>query len=100
MKTGICKNCGADYMLHHYMTMQCPVGGREETRANKEQEWKDTTFESQEEFAEKGEKKYKKLRLKIAEIIATKRAFDGMSDEWVAKRAIAMADELIKQNNR
>jgi hypothetical protein len=34
-----CKNCGGDKGIHHYQTMQCPVGGREETRTNRTQEF-------------------------------------------------------------
>lgn len=43
---GICANCDADRGLHHYKTMQCPVGGREEMREGKAQEWMQTTFEN------------------------------------------------------
>lgn len=25
----VCENCGGDESIHHYQTMQCPVGGRE-----------------------------------------------------------------------
>lgn len=40
----ICKNCGADKGIHHYKTLQCPVGGVE-ARVGKEQEWMDIRFE-------------------------------------------------------
>lgn len=39
-----CKNCGADYGLHHYETSQCPAGGVE-APVGKEQIWMTTTFE-------------------------------------------------------
>ena len=41
-----CKNCGADYGLHHYQTDQCPVGGIEAPIGQK-QEWKTSTYEEQ-----------------------------------------------------
>lgn len=44
MENTICKNCGAEYGLHHYQTNQCPVGGREAAIGEK-QEWKTTVFE-------------------------------------------------------
>lgn len=39
----ICKNCNGDKGLHHYETMQCPVGGREANIGQK-QEWMTTTY--------------------------------------------------------
>lgn len=39
-----CKNCGADYGLHHYETNQCPAGGVE-APVGKEQVWNRSTFE-------------------------------------------------------
>ncbi len=39
-----CKNCGADYGLHHYQTLQCPVGGSEETREGHKQEYMEQRF--------------------------------------------------------
>ena len=39
-----CFNCGADFGLHHYETNQCPVGGVEETRVGKVQQWAETKF--------------------------------------------------------
>ena len=44
MKDETCKNCGGDHCIHHYKTMQCPVGGRE-CAVNRKQEWMDTTYE-------------------------------------------------------
>lgn len=41
----VCSNCGADRGLHHYQTMQCPVGGREEMREDHKQEWMTKIFE-------------------------------------------------------
>ena len=41
---GKCKNCGAEYGLHHYRTGQCPVGGCE-APLGKTQEYMETTFE-------------------------------------------------------
>jgi RNA polymerase subunit RPABC4/transcription elongation factor Spt4 len=38
-----CKNCGAPKGLHHYQTMQCPVGGREAPIGQKE-EWMTLVF--------------------------------------------------------
>lgn len=40
----VCNNCGGERGLHHYQTMQCPVGGREAPIGRK-QEWMTTTFE-------------------------------------------------------
>lgn len=39
-----CKNCGAEKGIHHYLTDQCPAGGKE-APINKTQEWKTSTFE-------------------------------------------------------
>lgn len=39
-----CKNCGADYGLHHYKTSQCPTNGVE-APVGREQTWMTTTFE-------------------------------------------------------
>ena len=38
-----CKNCGGEYGLHHALTDQCPIGGRE-APVGRKQEWKTTTF--------------------------------------------------------
>lgn len=46
MDTTTCKNCGAEYGLHHYQTNQCPVGGREAAIGEK-QEWKTTVYEAE-----------------------------------------------------
>ena len=43
-----CANCGADRGLHHYETMQCPVGGVEAPIGRK-QEWTTTTFRDKQE---------------------------------------------------
>ena len=42
MYKGTCKNCGYDEGLHHYETMQCPVGG--EVQIGRKQEWMRSTF--------------------------------------------------------
>lgn len=39
-----CVNCGADQGLHHYQTMQCPVGGVE-APFGREQEYMTMTFQ-------------------------------------------------------
>lgn len=39
-----CKNCGADFGLHHYQTNQCPVGGVE-APVGRPQVWMTVTFE-------------------------------------------------------
>ena len=58
MKTGICKNCGADEGLHHYETMQCPKNGIEEIRFDKltgkfyPQQWESTTFHDNGTFSQ------------------------------------------------
>lgn len=39
-----CKNCGGGKGLHHYQTMQCPVGGVE-ARIDRKQEWMTDRFE-------------------------------------------------------
>lgn len=44
---GTCLNCGADYGLHHFETLQCPRHGME-APFNKKQEWQDTRWESSE----------------------------------------------------
>jgi len=38
-----CKNCGADEGLHHFETMQCPVGGYE-APVGRKQRWAATTY--------------------------------------------------------
>lgn len=38
-----CRNCGADEGIHHYKTMQCPVGGRE-CPIDRTQEYKTSIF--------------------------------------------------------
>lgn len=43
-----CKNCGAEQALHHYKTMQCPVGGRE-APIDRKQEWMSLTFQPETE---------------------------------------------------
>jgi len=39
-----CKNCGGQRGIHHYATLQCPVGGRLNP-LGRVQEWMGTTFE-------------------------------------------------------
>ena len=39
-----CKNCGADFGLHHYQTNQCPVGGVE-APVGRPQVWMTVTYE-------------------------------------------------------
>jgi len=41
---GKCRNCGADYGLHHYKTMQCPISGKESPIGVK-QEYQASVFE-------------------------------------------------------
>lgn len=43
MSNGICKNCGGDYGIHHYRTLQCPIGGQE-CSINQKQEYMETTY--------------------------------------------------------
>lgn len=52
MENTICKNCGAEYGLHHYQTNQCPIGGREAAIGEK-QEYKTTVFEPEITLPEK-----------------------------------------------
>lgn len=40
-----CKNCGADYAIHHHEANQCPWGGVEEVAYNRPQIWATTSFE-------------------------------------------------------
>ena len=40
-----CSNCGAERELHHYITNQCPVGGREAPIGQK-QEWQNCRFDA------------------------------------------------------
>jgi ribosomal protein L37E len=40
----MCKNCGAEFGLHHYKTKQCPVHGKE-SPIDRKQEWQTSTFE-------------------------------------------------------
>ena len=66
MDTGNCKHCGAHHGLHHYQTMQCPVGGREAS-VGQRQEWMTQTFAPE-------VNKYDELRSALAqkdELIAT-----------------------------
>lgn len=55
MVKGKCRNCGGDYGIHHYLTDQCPFGGRE-APINKKQEYMESTYKeeklSDEEIAE------------------------------------------------
>ena len=44
MSESKCRNCGGDYGIHHYKTMQCPTHGRE-APVGKKQEYKTSTFE-------------------------------------------------------
>lgn len=74
---GICKNCGADYGLHHYETNQCPVGGREAPHGRK-QEWKSTTFEEQESVNELQE-----LKNKLAEALARIDKLENMVKDYL-----------------
>jgi len=46
-----CKNCGGWKGLHHYQSMQCPVGGRE-SNIGRPQEWMETRFEQEDDSAE------------------------------------------------
>lgn len=39
----ICAKCGGEYGIHHYTTLQCPVGGVE-APIGWDQEWNMTTF--------------------------------------------------------
>ena len=48
MSEAICKNCGGWKGIHHYETMQCPVGGTEAPIGRK-QEWMSTTFQDKNE---------------------------------------------------
>jgi len=45
-----CRKCGYDEGLHHYQTMQCPVGG--EAPIGRKQEWMTQTFEEKDESSE------------------------------------------------
>ena len=38
-----CCNCGGSFGIHHYKTIQCPVGGIE-SPIDRKQEWMSTTF--------------------------------------------------------
>jgi len=44
MKDTTCTNCGYEEGLHHYQTMQCPVGG--EAPIGRKQEWMDRTYQA------------------------------------------------------
>ena len=50
MKYTACKNCGYDEGLHHYQTMQCPVGG--EAPIGRKQEWMTRTYQAPDENEE------------------------------------------------
>ena len=41
-----CRNCGGDRAIHHYETMQCPVGGRE-APVGRPQLWQDSCYEEE-----------------------------------------------------
>lgn len=41
-----CKNCRGNKGIHHYQTMQCPVGGRE-APVSRKQEYMTTTYEEE-----------------------------------------------------
>ena len=51
MSTDICKHCKAERGLHHFRTLQCPVGGRE-ARVGESQEWMSVTFEAGVDYEE------------------------------------------------
>ena len=63
-----CKNCGGDRAIHHFLTDQCPLGGREASIGRK-QEWKSTTFETKNEVDEL-RKSIKKLLARVEELEA------------------------------
>lgn len=85
--TSNCKNCGADRGLHHYETMQCPVGGREAPIGRK-QEWMRTEFEIDE--SEK-DSELDALRAELARVT-------GERDEAVKACGIA-AKHIIETHN-
>ena len=44
-----CKNCGGERGIHHCLTDQCPVGGRE-APVGKPNKWETTTFEMEDNY--------------------------------------------------
>ena len=89
----ICKNCGAEYGLHHYQTDQCPVGGRE-APVGQNQEWKTTTFEPEldDSILEQKIAEYLKKNLRIF----VERA--GYNENSL-KVSVFLGDELLDQDS-
>lgn len=69
MNRTTCKNCGGDEGIHHFETGQCPVGGREASTGHR-QEWKWTTFESEDNKVEKLRKDVNELSRRVADLEA------------------------------
>jgi len=74
MKTGTCKNCGADESIHQYETMRCPWGGYETPIGQKER-WSNQTFEEDKQNDKAAETQaifaeYERINLAQAEQIA------------------------------
>ena len=74
-----CKNCGADYGLHHADTNQCPMNGREAPIGRK-QEWKSTTFQ------ERTESPYENMAERIGLLITRIEALEKELQAEISKR--------------
>ena len=67
-----CKNCGGDYGLHHYQTMQCPVGGVE-SPLNRKQEYMDTRYEEDTHLEERVAELERKVKALLDAVPSAKR---------------------------
>ena len=75
-----CKNCGGDRAIHHFLTDQCPLGGREASIGRK-QEWKSTTFEIEtKNEVDELRKSIKKLLARVEELEAQVKRLQSGSD--------------------
>ena len=81
-----CRNCGADYGLHHYKTMQCPISGKESPIGVK-QEYQASVFEPGITYDEP-------LKQRDALLDALKQAVCGnMGWKGIAEDVIAQAEK-------
>ena len=88
---GNCKNCGGDKGLHHWQTMQCPVGGRE-APYNRKQEWMTITYQ-EDDSDEIGRllARIEKLEAQVASLIEAVPSA-GEVDESIATTIERLAD--------
>lgn len=64
----VCKNCGGWRGIHHYLTMQCPVGGVE-APIHRKQEYMDCTYQEQDDDLDILKAEVKELRRKVDNLL-------------------------------